>query len=194
MFSIQALIERSKAAVCDPDPCESVRTVLTDLLGNPSEVAAIFEDAGVPQGPDAPLAIDTLFDDQDLRIQRIAGPKGLVSAPHSHGRWAVIGVYAGQENNRVWKRQGDSIVIAESYDLVHPEILILPERTSIHSIANPGPGTSHAIHVYSGLEVDKWRMWHPRTLEERPLESDLFYKWCREAPQDYVVRHMHSAA
>jgi predicted metal-dependent enzyme (double-stranded beta helix superfamily) len=194
MFSIEALVERSRKALRDPDPCDSIRTILADVLAEPSSVVSAFEAAGVPQGPDAPLAIQTLFEDEDLRIQRIAGPKGLVSAPHSHGRWAVIGVYSGQENNRIWERRGDSIVLTEGYDLVHPEILMLPERTSIHSIANPGPGTSHAIHVYSGIEPDKGWMWHPRTLEEKPFEVDVFYKWCLEAPQDYIDQHMRPAA
>jgi len=193
MFSIDAFITRCQAASQEADPCASVKDLLVDQLADPVQVSAVFEASGRAQGPDAPFAIETLFENEKVRIQRIAGTAGGVTAPHTHGRWAVIGVYLGQENNRIWARRGASIEVVDKCDLVHPDVLVLPERTTIHSVANPGPGTNHAIHVYGDFQPSGWKMWHPTTFEERPIDEKTFFKWCTEASRDYIDLHVSAA-
>ena len=188
-FSLEELIDGSRAALATADPPARIGELLRELLREPARVVAAFESIGASQRADAPRAAEAAFRDTTLRITRVAVPPGFVSAPHSHGCWAVIGVYAGRENNRIWERSGGSIAMTRGRDLAHPDVLILPEKSTIHSIANPGVATSHAIHVYGGVDAEDRRMWHPASLEERPIDSSLFYRWSDEAPPDYVVRH-----
>jgi len=46
---------------------------------------------------------ETLFSSEDLTIQRIIWLPGLGSSLHEHRMWAVVGVYAGEELNRIYE-------------------------------------------------------------------------------------------
>ena len=101
--------------------------------------------------------------------------------PHDHRTWAVIGVYTGGEDNTYWRRVGEaegrtrveaagarSLRVGDAEPLGHD---------IIHSVTNPIPRLTAAIHVYRGDFMAIARSeWDPETLLERPYDSDKNYR------------------
>ena len=99
--------------------------------------------------------------------------------PHNHRTMAVIGIYAGREDNAVWRRVGDRengvggrIEPAGGKTLAERECAVLG-RDIIHSVTNPLPRLTGAIHVYWGGDffAEGKSEWDPETLRERPYDK-----------------------
>src|SRR5690606_16709 len=90
--------------------------------------------------------------------------------PHDHRMWAVIGIYAGQEDNRFFRRTApDAGTITESggKSLAEGDVAVLGVST-IHAVTNPRDRLTGAIHVYGGDFVNEPRsQWGPGPQEER---------------------------
>jgi predicted metal-dependent enzyme (double-stranded beta helix superfamily) len=95
--------------------------------------------------------------------------------PHEHRMWAVIGVYTGAEDNMFWRRLGDApgrsrieAASARSLRVGDAEPL---GRDIVHSVTNPIPRLTGAIHVYGGDFFAVQRSeWDPLRLCERPYD------------------------
>ncbi len=141
--------------------CEAVQAVLESYLS----------DWGGPPDWMGPLKggeFSVLHRDPSLTIMNIVWPPGIVTEPHNHNCWAVIGVYAGREDNLLWERQGDGIRPVGALSL-GPGDTHTMRRDDIHTAFNPSQSLTGAIHVYEGdfLTTPK-REWDPVTHEERP--------------------------
>jgi predicted metal-dependent enzyme (double-stranded beta helix superfamily) len=96
--------------------------------------------------------------------------------PHDHHMWAVIGVYTGAEDNMFWRRIGDEgrsrveAAGARSLRVGDAEPL---GRDIVHSVTNPIPRLTGAIHVYGGdfFAVERSE-WDPETLIERAYDVE----------------------
>jgi predicted metal-dependent enzyme (double-stranded beta helix superfamily) len=90
--------------------------------------------------------------------------------PHNHRMWAVIGVYTGCEDNIYWRRvdsdSGGKIEAAGAKALRARDCIALG-KDLIHSVTNPIPRLTGAIHVYGGdfFAVERSE-WDPETLYE----------------------------
>ena len=96
--------------------------------------------------------------------------------PHNHRMWAVIGIYTGREDNIFWRRltaaEGARIEAAGAKSLGERDAEPLG-RDVIHSVTNPLPRLTGAIHVYGGDFYAAARSeWDPETLTERPHDRD----------------------
>ena len=73
--------------------------------------------------------------------------------PHDHRMWAVIGLYTGREDNIFWRRiKGDpqgQVEAAGARALCVGDAEPLGQNV-IHSVTNPIPRLTGAIHVYGG--------------------------------------------
>ena len=90
------------------------------------------------------------------------------SGDHNHEMWAVIGIYTGREDNIFWRRlseRGDGKVRAVgAKELCVGDVAPLG-RDIIHSVTNPVPRLTGAIHVYGGDFFTTPRSeWDPGTL------------------------------
>jgi predicted metal-dependent enzyme (double-stranded beta helix superfamily) len=86
--------------------------------------------------------------------------------PHNHRMWAVIGVYTGREDNIFWKRNGNQVTAAAAQSLCVRDAVPLGQDI-IHSVTNPIPRLTGAIHVYGGDFFGAERSeWDPETLRE----------------------------
>jgi predicted metal-dependent enzyme (double-stranded beta helix superfamily) len=91
--------------------------------------------------------------------------------PHNHQMWAIIGIYTGREDNIFWRRladgPGSKVEAAGAKALCEKDAEPLG-RNIIHSVTNPIPRLSAAIHVYGGDFFAAERSeWDPETLSEQ---------------------------
>ena len=93
------LVERLQAVLDDVDVPQSVGRIVTDLVDEPEELAAVLEGAADGFG--------VLYRDERLTVLHAVVPPGVVSPPHEHRMWAVIGVLEGTEENHFYERRTD---------------------------------------------------------------------------------------
>jgi predicted metal-dependent enzyme (double-stranded beta helix superfamily) len=96
--------------------------------------------------------------------------------PHNHLMWAVIGIYTGREDNIFWRRlpgqDGGRIEAAGAKSLGARDVEPLG-RDIIHTVTNPLPRLTGAIHVYGGDFFAASRSeWDSETLLERPFDME----------------------
>jgi predicted metal-dependent enzyme (double-stranded beta helix superfamily) len=96
--------------------------------------------------------------------------------PHNHRMWAVIGIYAGREDNIFWRRvEGDPagrIEAAGAKALCEKDAEPLG-RDIIHSVTNPLSRYAAGLHVYGGDFFGAGRSeWNPETLREQPYSIE----------------------
>jgi len=102
---------------------------------------------------------ETLFSSEDLTIQRIIWLPGLGSSLHEHRMWAVVGVYAGEELNRIYERAPDGLTDGGTRTVPERDVFVL-DADAIHSVENPDRNWTAGIHVYGGdivnIERSAW--------------------------------------
>lgn len=103
-------------------------------------------------------------------------PKHITIQPHNHLLWSIIGVYSGREDNVFWRRlprDGPSRVRASAANALGVGDLLPQGKDIIHSIVNPIPRMSSAIHIYGGDYFDTPRSeWDSESLIERPFNVE----------------------
>lgn len=155
VFDAESFVNRCQSAATEDDVVAAVREVVSVAIGDgPAIDAALrteFRRAG-----------DTLFSSEVLTVQRILWPPGFVSAPHEHRMWAVVGVYAGAERNRVYERSPGGLSQCELRTVGEREVFALG-ADAIHSVESvPRAGWTAGLHVYGGdiLTVER-SAWGP---------------------------------
>jgi len=114
----------------------------------------------------------------------IRAPK-MTIMPHDHRMWAVIGLYTGREDNIFWRRvPGDrsgkveaagarSLCVGNAEPLGH---------NIIHSVTNPIPRLTGAIHVHGGDFFAAERSeWDPESLLEERFDPEQAVRRFEEA-------------
>ena len=105
--------------------------------------------------------------------------------PHNHKMRAVIGIYTGREDNIFWRRvdehQPANIEAAGARALSEKEAFPLGTDV-IHSVINPIPRLTGAIHVYGGDFFGVTRSeWDPENLCEQTSSGEKMARRFDEA-------------
>jgi len=153
-------------AVCEPD-------AILHALGEPKRAQ-----------------IQTLHRSGDLTILNVIWAPRMVLLPHDHRTWAVIGIYTGREDNVFWRRVPDGVgarvEAAGARAISEKEAVPLGEQV-IHSVINPIPRFTGAIHVYGadffGIPRSEW---DPETLLEQPSDGESTMRRFEEANALYA--------
>jgi predicted metal-dependent enzyme (double-stranded beta helix superfamily) len=160
-------VEDCRRALGEPEPRLATKEVLVRALSEPAAVADAFR----PTEGGLTLVHNT----DDLTVLHVVWAPGMQLFPHDHRMWAVIGIYAGQEDNEFFRRDPDEpghLVESGGRSLVERDVLVLGDDT-IHAVSNPRDGLTGAIHVYGGDFVRRPRsQWGPGPREERPYSID----------------------
>jgi predicted metal-dependent enzyme (double-stranded beta helix superfamily) len=165
MFNKDQFVADCRAAVAADPTSRAVRDVVARAISDPGGLA---RELGEPkQG-----GLETLYRSPDLMILNVLCRPELVVRPHNHTMWAVIGVWSGREDNILWRRLPDEangkIEAAGAKALSARETVAFGPEV-IHSLINPLPRMSAAIHVYGGDLFGAHRSeWDPETLCEAP--------------------------
>lgn len=162
-FDVDELVAACQAAIAEDQPMLAVRDVLRRTLERPTAVGDVLQ-------PELG-GITLLHNADDLTVLHAVWAPGMRLFPHEHNLWAVIGIYAGQEDNAFYRRDGSTVVESgKGKALAEGDVLVLGDDV-IHSVENPLDRLTGAIHVYGGDFVRHERsQWGPGDLEERPYD------------------------
>jgi predicted metal-dependent enzyme (double-stranded beta helix superfamily) len=161
VFDVDELVADCRTALGEGEPRRAVREVLDRVLSAPDELAETLD----PQEG----GLNLLHNAPDLTVIHVVWAPGMVLYPHDHRMWAVIGIYAGIEDNAFFRRpspEARTLVESGGKHLDVGDTVILGDDV-IHSVANPARKLTGAIHVYGGDFVNQPRsQWGTEPYEE----------------------------
>ncbi|NKB59246.1 MAG: hypothetical protein GKS00_23225 [Alphaproteobacteria bacterium] len=179
MFSRDNLIADCKAAVTSGAGAQAaVRDILTRAVSDPG---AVLKELGEPEKG----GVVKVYDSEDLTIINVIWSPYMTIMPHNHEMWANIGIYTGREDNIFWRRMPESedgkVEAAGAKSLETKDATTLG-RDIIHSVTNPLPRLTGAIHIYGG---DFFRVarseWDPETHHEQAYDMEKNLKMLEDA-------------
>jgi predicted metal-dependent enzyme (double-stranded beta helix superfamily) len=167
MFDLDGFFADCQAAVAADPSHRLVRDVVARAV---SEPAAVLAALGQPER----AGINVIYRAPNLTVLNLVWGPGMTIQPHDHRMWAVIGIYTGREDNIYWRRlppdADRAIEAAGAKSLWRGDCAALGPDI-IHSVNNPIPRLTGAIHVYGGDFLSQERSeWDPETLHERPYD------------------------
>jgi len=146
MFDLDQFTFDCKEALRRDRSQSSVREVVARAVAAPAEVLRAL---GEPQKAE----MQTLYRADNLTILNVIWAPWMTLLPHNHQMWAVIGIYTGREDNIFWRRVQDSAgtkVEAAGAKALSAMDAVQLGHDIIHSVTNPIPRFTGAIHVYGG--------------------------------------------
>ena len=177
MFDLEQFTADCRAALKADSSHKSVREVVARAVADP---AGMLKALGEPKRPE----IQKLYHAPDLTILNVIWGPMMTVTPHNHHMWAVIGIYTGREDNVFWRRVADghgrieaagarALGVGDAEPLGH---------NIIHSVTNPIPRLTVAIHVYGGDFFAAERSeWDPETLVEQRWDPERAERRFEEA-------------
>lgn len=168
MFDLERFIADCRDAVAEDWSHKAAREVVARAISDP---AAILAGLGEPER----AAVEPLYRSETLTILNVVWGPRMTVIPHNHLMWAVIGVYTGREDNIFWRRlpaEAGRIEAAGAKSLGVRDAEPLG-RDIIHTVTNPLPRLTGAIHVYGGDFYAVTRSeWDPEMLTERRYDIE----------------------
>jgi predicted metal-dependent enzyme (double-stranded beta helix superfamily) len=166
MFDLDQLVSECRAVLHEDRSQKFIREIVARAVSDPGAVLAAL-------GEPARAELKTLYRASDLTILNVIWAPWMTLLPHNHQMWAVIGIYTGREDNIFWRRvgpRGQKIEAAGARALSVKDAEPLGSDI-IHSVTNPIPRLTGAIHIYGGDFFAPGRSeWDPETLVEQPCD------------------------
>jgi hypothetical protein len=156
MFKLETFVEDCLAAVKEDPTHKATSEVIKRAFADPG---AILNELGEPTGP----GIQPIYNSPELTILNLVWKPSITIMPHNHEMWAVIGI-ADDPDGHI-EAAGAKSMRTGDVTPMGPDI--------IHSVTNPIPKLTGAIHVYGGdfFGVDRSE-WDPEELSEQPYDME----------------------
>lgn len=163
MFEPDRFVADCQAALHGADPAAAIAALLTDALREPQALADAFK------GNNGKPGVVPLYRSDDLTVAHVVSAPGSRSPIHNHRMWGVIGIYAGQEDNHLYRRGADGLADAGLRSLRAGDVFVMDPEL-IHAVANPRADLNGGLHVYGGdLMARPGRsLWDPDSGAEQP--------------------------
>jgi predicted metal-dependent enzyme (double-stranded beta helix superfamily) len=179
MFELEQFIADCRAALAADKSHRLVREVVARAVSDP---AAVIKGLG---GEPKRSGIQKLYHAPNLTSLNLVWAPMMTFPPHDHHLWAVIGIYFGREDNIFWRRTandpGARIEAASARSLCVGDAEPLGQNI-IHSVTNPIPRLTSAIHVYGGDFFAAERSeWDPESLLEGRYDAERTVRRFEEA-------------
>jgi len=177
MFELEQFVSDCRAALRDQIPQRAVREVVARAVSTPG---AVLKALGEPTKAE----IQTLHRSDDLTVLNVIWAPWMNLLPHNHQMWAIIGLYAGREDNIFWRRVpgGNGLVEAAGARALREKDAEPLGRDIIHSVSNPIPRLTGALHVYGGDFFGVQRSeWDAETLMEQAGSGEKMARRFAEA-------------
>ncbi len=179
MFDLDGFIADCRTAVGADPTHKAVREIVARAVAEPG---AVLKAVGEPRE----AGVKKIYHAGDLTILNVIWAPMMTIMPHDHRMWAVIGVYTGREDNMFWRRldgapgrAGIEAAGARALSVGDAEPL---GRDIVHSVTNPIPRLTGALHVYGGDFFAVARSeWDAETLTERPYDMEKNIRLFAEA-------------
>ena len=172
MFEVDQFIADCREALTQDRGGMAVREVVAKAVSEPSGVLKAL-------GEPTRAGLKRIYHSPELTILNLTWGPMMTIYPHNHNMWAVIGIYTGREDNVFWRRvPGESVRVeaAGAKSLCEKQAVPLG-RDVIHSVTNPIPRLTAAIHVYGGDFFAAGRSeWNPESLLEEPYSAERAMK------------------
>lgn len=184
MFDLDRFAADCRAALAeDRRGHRAVREVVARAVADPGGVLAGLGEPGRAE-------VRKLYHAPDLTILNVVWGPRMTIMPHNHRIWGVIGVYTGCEDNIFWRRVAEGRVEAAGAKALRTGDCAALGKDIIHSVINPIPRLTGAIHVYGGdfFRADRSE-WDPETLHERPYDADRAMRLFEEANAALAPAH-----
>ena len=163
MFHTERFIEECRAALKERGAQAAIRELLAKAVTEPAQVIRAL---GEPKS----AGIETIYRADDLTILNLCWAPRMQFKPHDHHMWAVIGIYAGREQNIFYRRSDHGLTQHETKELGAKDTIALGASV-IHAVTNPLEEIGAAVHVYGGDFFAQPRSeWDPTTFEEHPYD------------------------
>ena len=176
MFELDQFVADCRSALAADKSHKFVREVVARAVSDPS---AVLKGLGEPTRG----MLKSLYRSDDLTILNIVWAPYMTLQPHNHNMWGVIGIYTGREDNIYWRRVSESrrVEAAGARALGQGDTDPMG-RDLIHSVTNPIPRLTGAIHVYGGDFFGAERSeWNAETLEEQRWDPERAVRRFEEA-------------
>ena len=169
MFEVEAFTDSCIKARKEDDSHKAVKEVVERAASNP---ANILNELGEPTR----AGVFKLYNTSELTILNLVWGPQMMLMPHNHSMWAVIGIYTGREDNIFWRKikndPNGRIEAAGAKALSVGETAPFGKDV-IHSVTNPIPRLTAALHVYGGDFFGAHRSeWEPEHLTEQTYDVD----------------------
>jgi predicted metal-dependent enzyme (double-stranded beta helix superfamily) len=169
MFDLFQFVADCREAMVSDKSQKYLREVVARAV---SEPAAVLAALGEPQR----AGLHKLYQSRELTVLNVVWAPMMTVMPHNHQMLAVIGIYTGREDNIFWRRVpgipgkveaagAKALSVGDAEPLGH---------NIIHSVTNPIPRLTGALHVYCGDFFNPARRseWDPETLTEQPFDPE----------------------
>jgi predicted metal-dependent enzyme (double-stranded beta helix superfamily) len=181
-FDLARFVEDCRTALAQSPAERAVREVVARAV---SESTSLLRALGEPQRAE----IQKLHHSPELTVLNVIWAPHMTIMPHDHRMWAVIGIYGGREDNIFWRRirdeAGGKIEAAGARALATADAVPLG-RDIVHSVTNPLPRFTCALHVYGGDFFTTARSeWDPETLLEQPYDVNKALRMFEEANSNH---------
>ena len=167
-FERDRFIADCEAAVLSGGGQREIRALLEQAVKEPARVLA---ELGQPKR----AGIELLHRSKNVTILNLVWGPHMTVMPHNHHMWAVIGMYAGREDNIFWRhlpadaKRPIEAAGASSYFVGDVGTL---GADIVHSVTNPLGKLTGALHVYGGDFLKQHReQWDEETLAEQPYDQ-----------------------
>jgi len=169
-FDRERFVEDCRDCLAEGDPQAAMREVLARELADPRAVLGAL-------GEPKEAGFDVLLRSEKLTIFAAKWAPRMTLPPHNHLMWALIGIYAGREDNIFWKRSahaaGRGIAAGGARALFEGDIAELPVE-AIHSVTNPLSKFAGGLHLYGGdFFATERSQWNAETLAEEASNGDV---------------------
>ena len=178
MLDLNQFVSDCRAALTGEPSQLAVREVVARAVSDP---AAVLRSLGEPRRG----GIHVLHQSSELTVLNVIWAPWMTLLPHNHLMWAVIGIYTGREDNMFWRRirggQDGKVEAAGARALCVGDAEPLGPDV-IHSVTNPIPRLTGALHVYGGdfFAVPRSE-WDAETLLEQPTDGARMARRLEEA-------------
>lgn len=169
MFNLDHFVADCRDAVRRETSHKAVEALVARAVEDPAALMAAI-------GEPTQSGIVPIYCAPDLTILNLVWKPEMTVMPHNHEMWAMIGIYGGREDNIFWRRVKDDpdgrIEAAGARALSTGDCAPMG-RDIIHSVTNPIPKLTGALHVYGGDFFEAERSeWDAETLAEHPYDME----------------------
>jgi len=180
MFEIEQFIADCKLALSEDKSSKTMREIVKKAVSDPTGLMSAL---GEPEA----AGVNKLYHSADLTILNLVWGAHMTLQPHNHNMWAVIGIYTGAEDNIFWRNTGETIEPAAAKALRTGDVTPLG-KDIIHSVTNPIPRLTGALHVYAGDFFEEPRSeWDAQTLQEQVYDAEKTVRLFAEANERFVA-------